>query len=110
MYRRFGAAVTVVEMSPRLVAREDEDVSQAIREILEGEGIGVRTSAECIRLARHEKGVAVGVDCTSGDPEIVGSDVLDRKSTRLNSSHLGISYAVFCLKKKKKKIHKNYEQ
>src|SRR5262245_63055861 len=30
----------------------------------------------------------------------------DRKSTRLNSSHLGISYAVFCLKKKKKKIHK----
>src|SRR5438045_5636422 len=31
------------------------------------------------------------------------SSVLDRKSTRLNSSHLGISYAVFCLKKKKKK-------
>src|SRR5438045_4273279 len=30
---------------------------------------------------------------------------LDRKSTRLNSSHLGISYAVFCLKKKKKKKH-----
>src|SRR5438045_7981513 len=30
---------------------------------------------------------------------------VDRKSTRLNSSHLGISYAVFCLKKKKKKIH-----
>src|SRR5438045_8025329 len=28
----------------------------------------------------------------------------DRKSTRLNSSHLGISYAVFCLKKKKKKV------
>src|SRR5256885_4320172 len=31
-------------------------------------------------------------------------DLLDRKSTRLNSSHLVISYAVFCLKKKKKKI------
>src|SRR5438045_5470033 len=30
----------------------------------------------------------------------------DRKSTRLNSSHLGISYAVFCLKKKNKKTHK----
>src|SRR5438477_8016137 len=29
----------------------------------------------------------------------------DRKSTRLNSSHMSISYAVFCLKKKKKKIH-----
>src|SRR5256885_7512083 len=32
-------------------------------------------------------------------------DVADRKSTRLNSSHLVISYAVFCLKKKKKKTH-----
>src|SRR5262245_63483742 len=36
---------------------------------------------------------------------------LDRKSTRLNSSHLGISYAVFCLKKKKKKInHTEYKR
>src|SRR5438045_5801906 len=34
----------------------------------------------------------------------------DRKSTRLNSSHLGISYAVFCLKKKKKKKAKNDKQ
>src|SRR5258705_6112435 len=31
--------------------------------------------------------------------------LIDRKSTRLNSSHLGISYAVFCLKKKKKTKH-----
>ena len=38
MYRRFGAAVTVVEMSPRLIAREDEDVSASIKEILEAEG------------------------------------------------------------------------
>src|SRR5437899_9175606 len=34
---------------------------------------------------------------------------VDRKSTRLNSSHLGISYAVFCLKKKKKKIRTRKE-
>src|SRR5947199_5214349 len=33
-------------------------------------------------------------------------EAVDRKSTRLNSSHLGISYAVFCLKKKKKKNNK----
>src|SRR5262245_62933354 len=36
------------------------------------------------------------------DLVVVESGVGDRKSTRLNSSHLGISYAVFCLKKKKK--------
>src|SRR5947199_2587314 len=38
------------------------------------------------------------------EPEI---EERDRKSTRLNSSHLGISYAVFCLKKKKKKHYKH---
>ena len=44
MFRRFGAAVTIVEMAPRLIAREDEDVSEAIRDILEAEGIAIRTS------------------------------------------------------------------
>jgi len=93
MHRRFGAAVTVVEMNPRLVAREDEDVSQAIREILEGEGINVRTSAECIRFARHTKGVAVGVECTSGEPEIVCSDVLLAVGRRPNTDDLGLDKA-----------------
>src|SRR5690606_40082633 len=37
----------------------------------------------------------------------VGLKYIDRKSTRLNSSHVKISYAVFCLKKKKKKNKKN---
>src|SRR5256885_6885948 len=37
--------------------------------------------------------------------EPVAASAADRKSTRLNSSHLVISYAVFCLKKKKKTIH-----
>jgi len=76
MFRRFGAQVTVVEMGPRLTPREDEDVAQAIREIIEAEGIAVRTSATCIRLAPHARGVAVGVDCTEGDPEVIGSHVL----------------------------------
>ena len=55
MYRRFGADVTVVEKAPRLIAREDEDVSGEVRSILESEGIVVRTSATCIGLARHEQ-------------------------------------------------------
>ena len=45
MYRRFGSEVTIVEMGPRLIGREDEDVSQAVREILEAEGI--QHSAKC---------------------------------------------------------------
>jgi len=93
MYRRFGAAVTVVEMGARLVGREDEDISQAIREILETEGIAVRTGAECVRLGALHEGVTVGVDCTDGDPEIVGSDVLLAVGRRPNTDDLGLDNA-----------------
>ena len=93
MYRRFGAAVTVVEMAARLIAREDEDVSQAVREILEAEGITVRAGAECITLAPRAKGIAVGVECASGDPEIVGSDVLLAVGRRPNTDDLGLDKA-----------------
>ncbi|WP_420140690.1 FAD-containing oxidoreductase [Sphingomonas sp.] len=93
MYRRFGAAVTVVEMGPRLIGREDADVSEAIRAILEAEGITVRTDACCITLARHEDGVAVGVDCKEGAPEVVGSHVLLATGRRPNTDDLGLDRA-----------------
>jgi len=93
MFRRFGSEVTIVEMSPRLISREDEDVSAAVRTILENEGIHVRTSAECIRLASHANGVAVSVDCTSGPPEAIGSDVLLAVGRRPNTDDLGLDKA-----------------
>jgi pyruvate/2-oxoglutarate dehydrogenase complex dihydrolipoamide dehydrogenase (E3) component len=93
MYRRFGAEVTVVEKGPRLIAREDEDVSEAVREILVAEGITVRTSAECIALARHADGVAVSVDCTQGEPVAIGSDVLLAVGRRPNTDDLGLDRA-----------------
>jgi pyruvate/2-oxoglutarate dehydrogenase complex dihydrolipoamide dehydrogenase (E3) component len=89
-YRRFGATVTVVEKAPHLIAREDEDVSEAIRDMLVREGIAVRTSAECISFARHERGVAVGVNCTEGEPTVVGSHVLLAVGRRPNTEDLGL--------------------
>jgi pyruvate/2-oxoglutarate dehydrogenase complex dihydrolipoamide dehydrogenase (E3) component len=53
MFPRFGAEVTVIEMGPRLVGREDEDVSAAIREIVEHEGVTVRANAKCIGFAKR---------------------------------------------------------
>lgn len=93
IYRRFGAEVTVVEKGPRLVGREDEEISQAIREILEAEGIHIRTGAECIRFSKHKDGVAVGVDCTDGAPEVIGSDVLLAVGRRPNTDDLGLDKA-----------------
>ncbi len=93
MYRRFGARVTVVEQGPYLCKREDEEVSTAIREILEDEDIAVRTNARCIRFAPHAAGVAVGVDCTAGEPEIIGSDVLLAVGRHPNTADLGLDRA-----------------
>lgn len=93
MFRRFGAEVTVVEKGPRLVSREDEDISELIREILEAEGIHVRTNAECITFKPHPDGVAVGVDCTEGAPEVIGSDVLLAVGRRPNTDDLGLDKA-----------------
>ena len=93
MYRRFGAEVTVVEMAPRLIAREDKDVSETVQEILTDEGIAVRTSATCIGFKRHPDGVSVGVDCTSGAPAVVGTHVLLAVGRRPNTDDLGLDKA-----------------
>lgn len=93
MYRRFGAQVTIVEKGKRLIAREDEDVSEAVREILAEEGITVRTNAGCIAFKLHPGGVAVGVDCTSGEPEVIGSHVLLAVGRRPNTDDLGLDKA-----------------
>ncbi len=90
MYRRFGAEVTVIERGPRLIAREDEDVSAAIRAILEDEGIAVRTGADDIRVAPHQDGVAVAV---ADDAAIVGSDLLVAVGRRPNTDDLSLEAA-----------------
>lgn len=93
MFRRFGAEVTIIEKGPRLVAREDADISEAIREILMVEGIVVRTDANCIELMQHPDGVAVGVDCASGGPVVTGSHVLMAVGRRPNTDDLGLDRA-----------------
>jgi pyruvate/2-oxoglutarate dehydrogenase complex dihydrolipoamide dehydrogenase (E3) component len=93
VFRRFGAAVTIVEMKPHLIAREDPDISTAIEDILRGEGIVLRTSAQCIRLAPHGRGVVVSVDCMEGEPTVVGSHVLLAVGRRPNTDDLGLERA-----------------
>jgi pyruvate/2-oxoglutarate dehydrogenase complex dihydrolipoamide dehydrogenase (E3) component len=93
MFRRFGAEVTVIEKISKLIAREDDDVSESIRQIFENEGIHVRTSAECIAMSPHKEGVAVGVNCAEGPPEAIGSDVLLAVGRAPNTTDLGLDRA-----------------
>ncbi|MGE5302102.1 MAG: FAD-containing oxidoreductase, partial [Alphaproteobacteria bacterium] len=93
MYRRFGSEVTIVEMGPRLIQREDEDVSEAIKTILANEGITTRLGAECIALEKRGDKVVVNVDCSSGDKTIVGSHALLAVGRVPNTDDLGLENA-----------------
>jgi pyruvate/2-oxoglutarate dehydrogenase complex dihydrolipoamide dehydrogenase (E3) component len=66
IFRRFGCAVTVVELAPRLIPREDEEVSATIREMLEAEGIAFHLGAKGISVAHAGNGVALRLE---GAPE-----------------------------------------
>jgi len=93
MYRRFGSQVTIVEMGPRLIGREDEDISQAVREILEAEGIQIRLNAKCISLAKRDSGVVVHMDCNDDPKEVAGTHVLLAVGRVPNTSDLGLERA-----------------
>ena len=93
MYRRFGSRVTVVEMGPRLIGREDEDVSDAVQNILEREGIAIRLNAKCIGVEKQGDGVAVAADCATGSPKIFGSHVLLAIGRRPNTEDLSLTAA-----------------
>jgi pyruvate/2-oxoglutarate dehydrogenase complex dihydrolipoamide dehydrogenase (E3) component len=93
IYRRFGSEVTIVEMGPRLIGREDEDLSAAVREILEAEGIHIRVNAKCISLAKRDNHIAVGVECDEDPPEELGSHVLLAAGRTPNTSDLGLDRA-----------------
>lgn len=93
MFRRFGSEVTVVEMGPRLIGREDVDISDAVADILRDEGIAIRTQAKCVALHRTDEGVAVSVDCAEGAPRVEGTHALLAVGRTPNTDDLGLDRA-----------------
>jgi pyruvate/2-oxoglutarate dehydrogenase complex dihydrolipoamide dehydrogenase (E3) component len=93
MFRRFGSEVTIIEMSPRLIKREDEDISAAIKGILEAEGIHLRLNATCVGVSKRGDAIGVKVDCEDGPPEIEASHLLMAVGRRPNTDDLGLEKA-----------------
>lgn len=93
MMRRFGAQVTVVERSAKLLSREDEDVSDGIRAILEAEGVAFQLGAECLSLSRDAGRVVVGAVCGAESSAVVASHVLLAVGRRPNTDGLGLEAA-----------------
>jgi pyruvate/2-oxoglutarate dehydrogenase complex dihydrolipoamide dehydrogenase (E3) component len=93
MFRRFGSEVTVIEKGSRLIAREDEEVSAAIRQILEAEGIGIRLNATCIGFDKRGDKIAAQVNCEQDSSPVVGTHALLAVGRRPNTDDLGLDKA-----------------
>jgi len=93
MYRRFGSRVTIVEMAPRLIEREDPDVSDALKNILAAEDIEIRLSATCLALEPAPGGVRLRVECSKGAPAVAGTHVLLAVGRVPNTDDLGLPEA-----------------
>lgn len=91
MFRRFGSEVTVIERRSRLLGGEDEDVSEAIREILTSEGINVKLNSDCLAVHRTpDNRVAARANCEEGNPVTHGSHLLIATGRRPNTDDLGL--------------------
>ena len=93
MFRRFGSEVTILEMGPRLISREDQDVSAAVLGILENEGIKIHVNAKCTGLAKRDSGVVISAESGGLPIAIQGSHLLFAVGRRPNTDDLGLERA-----------------
>ena len=80
-------------MGPRIIAREDEDVSAAVQAILEAEGIAFRLNATCLDVSKRRDGITAHVSCEEDAPEIEGSHLLLAVGRVPNTHDLGLDKA-----------------
>jgi len=92
-YRRFGSDVTVIELGARLISREDEDVSRAVADFLNDEGIDVRVDSKVVSLQKQGNAIAVTVESGGKSSQIVGTHVLVAIGRRPNTDDLGLDRA-----------------
>lgn len=93
MFRRFGAKVTIVEKSKRLLPREDPDVSAAVVDILQREGIELQLGAECIELQGTAGKICVIAECAEPRMAVHGTHLLLAVGRRPNTDDLDLGRA-----------------
>ncbi len=92
-YRRFGSKVTVIEFGPRLIAREDEDVSHAIADFLEEEAIDVLVDSRMVSVEKQGNSIAAKVESGGRMSQITGTHLLVATGRRPNTDDLGLDKA-----------------
>jgi pyruvate/2-oxoglutarate dehydrogenase complex dihydrolipoamide dehydrogenase (E3) component len=93
IYRRFGSDVTVIELAPYLIAREDEDVSRAVADILKDENVDVRLNSKVVEVAKQGNNIEVTVEHSGTKSQVIGSHLLLAIGRRPNTDDLGLDKA-----------------
>src|SRR5690242_15626785 len=93
IYRRFGSEVTVIEAAPRLIAREDEDVSRAVADFLGEEGVDVRVDTKVVAVEKQGNSIAVRLESAGKISHVVGTHILVAVGRRPNTDDLGLENA-----------------
>lgn len=92
-YRRFGSEVTVIEFGPRLISREDQDVSQAVTDFLKEEGIDVRVNSKMTGVEKQGDSIAAKIETAGRISQIAGTHLLVATGRRPNTDDLGLDKA-----------------
>ena len=93
MFRRFGSRVTIVQRNGRILSREDDDIAEAITEILKNEGIDVCIDTGAYRVESRNGGIFLRMRCEAEPHEVVGSHLLLATGRRPNTDDLGLDKA-----------------
>jgi pyruvate/2-oxoglutarate dehydrogenase complex dihydrolipoamide dehydrogenase (E3) component len=93
MYRRFGSKVSVIEKMDRLILREDQDISEAVKAILENEGVNIHLKSECIAFEKRGDKIVAKLHCDDPSKEVIGSHLLMAVGRRPNTDDLGLAKA-----------------
>jgi pyruvate/2-oxoglutarate dehydrogenase complex dihydrolipoamide dehydrogenase (E3) component len=93
MYRRFGSEVTVIELAPRLIAREDEDVSRTVAEFLQEEGIDIRLDSKVVGVENQANRIVVSIESAGTRSKVAGTHLLVAIGREPNTDDLGLDAA-----------------
>jgi pyruvate/2-oxoglutarate dehydrogenase complex dihydrolipoamide dehydrogenase (E3) component len=93
IYRRFGSEVTVIELAPHLIPREDQDVSQAVAGFLQDEGIDIRVNSKVVGVEKKGNDLAVSIATGGKQSQVAGSHLLLAIGRRPNTDDLGLDQA-----------------
>lgn len=93
MFSRFGSAVTIIEQSPQLMPKEDQDIAAAMQELLEKEGLKVYVNAKTKRVSAQDNNTTVTIEQGEDTLAITGSHLLIATGRTPNSDGLNVHAA-----------------